>query len=135
MVSKQVSVFIENRKGRLEDILDVLSGAQVNILSMSLSDTVEYGILRILMDDPQKGKDALTAAGFSCALTDVFILKIPHVPGGLQQVLRVISRADLDVEYMYGLSIEGKEASIVVKTSDLKKAGEIFVAEGIKMLS
>ncbi len=135
MVTKQISVFIENRKGRLKEILDVLKGSGVNILSMSLSDTAEYGILRIISDKPQEGREALTSAGFSGMLTDIFILQIPHIPGGLQEVLRVISEEEISVEYMYGLSAGGENASIVVKTSDLEKADEIFKKRGIKTLS
>ncbi len=135
MVTKQISVFIENRTGRLGEILDVLKEKGVNILSTCLSDTTEYGILRILSDKPQAGKDALSAAGFSSMLTDVFVLEIPHTPGGLQQVLRAISEEELGVEYMYGLSVGGENASIVVKTSDLDKADEIFARRGIVTLS
>ncbi len=135
MTTKQISVFIENRKGRLGEILDVLSAAKVNILSTSLSDTSEYGILRIISDKPQVGCDALTAAGFSGMLTDVFILQLPHEPGGLQKVLRTISNEQLGVEYMYGLSMDGGDASIVVKISNLEKADEIFTKHNIATLS
>ncbi len=135
MVTKQLSVFIENRKGRLGDILDVLKKEGVNILSMSLADTAEYGLLRIIADKPQAGKDALTAAGFAGMLTDVFILKIPHEPGGLQRVLRVISSEELSVEYMYGLSASGDNACIVAKISNLEQADEIFFKQGIETLS
>ena len=132
MVTKQISVFIENRKGRLGDILDVLKENGVNILSLSLADTAEYGLLRIISDKPQEGKAALTAAGFSSMLTDVFILKVPHTPGGLQNILRAISDEEISVEYMYGLSVDGADASIVLKTSDLEKADEIFAKRGIE---
>lgn len=135
MVTKQISVFIENRKGRLGEVLDVLKDSGVNIISMSLADTAEYGLLRIISDKPQDGKTALSAAGFSTMLTDVFILSIPHEPGALQQILRVISDEELNVEYMYGLSVGGDEASIVVKTSDLVKADEVFAKHKIKTLS
>ncbi len=135
MVTKQISVFIENRKGRLGEILDVLKNSDVNILSMSLADTSDYGILRILSDKPEQGKAALTDAGFSSMLTDVFILEIPHEPGGLQAVLRVVSDEELSVEYMYGLSVKGSDASIVVKTSDLEKADEVFAKHKIVTLS
>ena len=131
-MSKQISVFIENRKGRLGDILDVLKASDVNIISLSLADTAEYGILRIISDQPQKGKEALTAAGFSSVLTEVFILKIPHEPGSLQKILRVISNEELSVEYMYGLSVGDGEASIVLKTSDLEKAKSVFAQYGIQ---
>ena len=135
MITKQISVFIENRKGRLGHILDVLKEKDVNILSMSLSDTSEYGLLRILSDKPMLGKETLSAAGFSCMLTDIFILKIPHTPGSLQKILRVISDEELNVEYMYGLSVAGNDASIVIKTSDLEKADEIFARHSIETLS
>jgi hypothetical protein len=135
MVTKQISVFIENRKGRLGEVLDVLKESSVNILSMSIADTAEYGLLRIVSDKPQEGKTALSAAGFSSMLTDVFILKIPHEPGALQKILRVISDEELSVEYMYGLSVAGDEASIVVKTSDLAKANETFARHKIQTLS
>ncbi len=135
MVTKQISVFIENRKGRLKEILEVLKKDGVNILSMSISDTAEYGILRIISDKPDLGKAALVKAGFSGMLTDVFILQIPHVPGGLQEVLTVISEEELSIEYMYGLSVGGRDASIVLKTSDLAKADEIFKKRGVETLS
>ncbi len=135
MVSKQISVFIENRKGRLGEVLDVLKANGVNILSLSIADTTEYGLLRIISDKPQKGRDALVSAGFSSMLSDVFILKVSHTPGSLQTILRIIAEEELSVEYMYGLSIGGDDASIVVKTSDLDKASEVFVRRGIETLS
>ena len=135
MIAKQMSVFIENRKGRLGEVLDVLKANNVNILSLSLADTAEYGLLRVISDNPQAGKTALSAAGFSCMLTDVFIVKVPHTPGALQNILRVISDEELNVEYMYGLSVGGEEASIVVKTSDVDKADTIFAQKGIETLS
>ena len=81
MVAKQITVFIENRKGRLGEVLDVLKKGGANILSLSLADTAEYGLLRVISDKPQQGKDALTKAGFSSMLSDVFIVKVPHVLG------------------------------------------------------
>ena len=96
MIAKQMSVFIENRKGRLGEVLDVLKASDVNILSLSLADTAEYGLLRVISDKPQAGKTALSAAGFSCMLTDVFIVKVPHTPGALQNILRVISDEEDD---------------------------------------
>lgn len=135
MVTKQISVFIENRKGRLGEILDVLKENGVNILSMSLADTTEYGILRIISDKPQEGKDALAAAGFSSMLTEIFIVKVPHTPGGLHNILHAISEEEISVEYMYGLSVDGENASIVVKTSDPKKADAIFEKRGIETIA
>ena len=135
MLTKQISVLIENRKGRLGDILDVLKADGVNILSMSLADTSEYGLLRIISNKPEEGKTALSKAGFSAMLTDVFIISLPHETGALQGILRVISDEEISVEYMYGLSVASEDASIVVKTSDPAKADEVFAKHGIKTLS
>ena len=134
MVAKQISVFLENRKGRLGMVLDVLKENQVNILSLSLADTAEYGLLRIISDKAEVGKKALSAAGFSCMLTEVFIVQVPHTPGALQNILRVISDEELNVEYMYGLSVASEDASIVVKTSDTQKAEAVFQKHGIVTL-
>ena len=135
MLTKQISVFIENRKGRLGDILDVLKADGVNIISMSLADTAEYGLLRIISNKPEEGKNALKNAGFSAMLTDVFIVSLPHTAGALQTILRIISDEEISVEYMYGLSVASDDASIVVKTSNPEKADEIFAKHNIKTLT
>lgn len=126
MVVKQLSVFLENRQGRLGQVLQVLKDSNVNILSISLADTTEYGLLRLIVEEPEKGKEALLAAGFSAMLTDVVIIKIPHSPGSLQNMLKIVVEKEINVEYMYGLTTEGNEASIVIKTNDLEKACEAF---------
>lgn len=126
MIAKQLSVFIENRPGRLGEVLNVLKENKVNIQSLSLADTTEYGLLRLIVDKPEEGKEKLFSAGFSSMLTDVLIVKIPHSPGSLQNILKVISDKNISVEYMYGLTVAGDEASVVVKTSDLKTACEVF---------
>ena len=135
MTAKQLSVFIENRQGRLGEVLDVLKTNGINILSLSLADTTEYGLLRLIVNDAKLGKEKLSELGFSSMLTDVLVLKISHESGSLQSLLKILSDADISVEYMYGLSIDGEEASVVLKTSDLTKASEILESKGVKTLS
>ena len=135
MVAKQLSVFIENRQGRLHEVLDVLKDNKINILSLSLADTTEYGLLRLIVDKPVEGKDKLTFAGFSTMLTDVLIIKIEHKAGSLQILLENLSDMGINIEYMYGLSIDGKSASVVVKTSDLDFALNALNDKGIVTLS
>ncbi len=135
MTSKQLSVFIENRKGRLSEVLDVLKENGVNILSMSLADTTEYGLLRLIVNDPALGKEKLSKAGFSSLLSDVMILKIPHVSGSLQQLLKLIEKADINVEYMYGLSIDKAEAYVVLKSSNFAKTEEVLKANGVETIT
>ena len=134
MTAKQISVFIENRKGRIGDVLKVLKGSDVNILSLSIADTSEYGLFRIIVDKPETGKKALSEAGFSAMLSDIFIISVPHEPGSLHEILQVISDEEISVEYMYGLSVAGEEASIVLKTSDTQKAMQVFKKHGVKTL-
>ncbi len=135
MVAKQLSVFIENRQGRLGEVLKVLKTNGVNILSLSLADTTEYGLLRLIVNNPELGKEKLAEDGFSTMLTDVIILQINHEAGSLQGLLQILSDNDVNIEYMYGLSIDGDEASVVLKTSDLEKADAVFTKNGVKTLS
>lgn len=135
MFAKQLSVFIENRQGRLGEVLNVLKENDVNILSMSLADTTEYGLLRLIVNKPDLGKEKLTACGFSTMLTNVLVLKITHESGSLQSILGVLADNDVNIEYMYGLSIDGEEASVVLKASDLEKAEAVLVKKGVKTLS
>ena len=126
MIEKQLSVFIENKQGRLGEVLQVLKDNEVNIQSLSLADTTEYGLLRLIVDKPEVGKEKLFEAGFSSMLTQVLIVDVPHNPGSLQTVLKVIAEKQINVEYMYGLTIKGDMASIVMKTDDLEKASKAF---------
>ena len=122
MTVNQVSVFIENRQGRLGEVLQVLKDNDVNILSISLADTTEYGLLRLIVNNPERAKDVLLQAGFSSMLTEVLIIKVPHVAGSLQNILSAIAKANVSIEYMYGLSVETTDASIVMKTNELEEA-------------
>ena len=122
MTVNQVSVFIENRQGRLGEVLQVLKDNDVNILSISLADTTEYGLLRLIVNKPEHAKDVLLNAGFSSMLTEVLIIKVPHVSGSLQNILAEIAKANVSIEYMYGLSVESTDASIVMKTNQLEEA-------------
>ena len=135
MVAKQISVFIENRQGRLGEVLNVLKKNQVNILSLSLADTTEYGLLRLIVDKPELGKEKLIEDGFSTMLTDILVIKIAHKAGSLQEFLTLISKFDINVEYMYGLSTDGDEASVVLKTSDLDKAIKVLTENGIETIT
>ena len=135
MTAKQLSVFIENREGRLGEVLRVLKENHVNILSLSLADTTEYGLLRVLVNKPEAAKDALIKSGFSSTITDVLVIKIPHVAGSLQRILETISNKNVNIEYMYGLSIDGEDASVVMKTNDLEGACEVLRENGIGTLT
>ncbi len=131
MFAKQLTIFIENRTGRLCEVLNVLKQNGVNILSLSLADTTEFGLLRLIVDKPEVGKEKLTEGGFSSLLSDISIIKIPHKTGSLQELLSVIDKSGVNIEYMYGLSIEDDNAYVVLKASDAKRVDEILSENGV----
>ncbi len=135
MFAKQLSVFIENRQGRLGEVLGVLKDNGVNILSLSLADTTEYGLLRLIVSDPAKGKQELAEAGFSSLLSDVLVIEIPHTAGSLQKLLKEMEARCVSVEYMYGLSLAGEKAYVVLKASDLHVAEQAAEACGVSTVS
>lgn len=135
MTAKQLTVFIENRAGRLSEVLSVLRENDVNILSLSLADTTEFGLLRLIVDNAAKGKEKLTENGYSSLLSDVSIIEIPHKVGSLQSLLKAIDENGVNIEYMYGLSIESDTAYVVLKASDLNGLMEVLNAHNIRVLS
>jgi hypothetical protein len=135
MFAKQLTVFIENRAGRLSEVLNVLKENNINILSLSLADTTEFGLLRLIVDDAAKGKEKLTEKGFSSLLSNVSIIKIAHKAGSLQELLKIIDMGGVNIEYMYGLSIESTNAYVVLKASDSDKIEEILNTNGVKTIS
>lgn len=135
MFAKQLTVFIENRAGRLSEVLAVLQKNNVNILSLSLADTTEFGLLRLIVDNAAYGKEKLTENGFSSLLSDVSIIQIPHKVGSLGDLLKSIDENGINIEYMYGLSVESEKAYIVLKASDIEKVDKILEENGIRTIS
>ena len=135
MFIKQLSVFIENQEGRLQEVLDVLKQKKVSIISLSLADTSEYGLLRLITSDPEAGQAALKEQGFSAMLTDVLAVKLSHQVGKLQEILSHVCSAGLNVEYMYALSNKDSEASIICKISNGDKAAELLKSKDVELFS
>ncbi len=135
MLAKQLTIFVENRKGRLGEVLRVLKENEINILSLSLADTTEYGLLRLIVNNPEKGKATLSEAGFATMLTDIVVIEIPHTAGSLQSLLDIFSENDINIEYMYGLSTSETHAFVVLKASDMDKANVVLDKNGVKTLS
>lgn len=133
MYIKQLSVFIENRKGRLEQVTDTLKKNGVNIVSLSLADTNEYGLLRLIVSDPEKAKKVLREDGFSAMLTEVLAVKLQYEVGTLQGLLKLLSDADLNIEYMYALATGERNGSMIIKTSDLEVAHRTLKEGGMEV--
>ena len=131
MYLNQLSVFLENREGRLDQVLECLKNNHVNIISLSLADTSDYGMLRMIVSSPEEAKAALKAAGFSANLTPVIGMKLGHKAGSLQSALSVICKEGINIEYMYALATSGDDAIIVVKTTDLDKSAAALENAGV----
>mgnify|MGYP003297679011 CR=1 FL=1 len=133
MFLNQLSVFIENREGRLDQVLNTLKNNNINIISLSLADTSDYGMLRMVVSDPDAGKKSLREAGFSAMLTPVLGMKLGHQVGTLQVALSAIGQAGQNIEYMYALATSGEDAIIVIKTTDLEKSAEALKNAGVSL--
>ena len=129
MTIKQLSVFLENREGRLDEVLKTLGTNDVNIVALSLADTADYGMLRMIVSDPQKGKTVLKEAGITSMLTDVVALRVPHATGSLSKAMHEIVQAGINVEYMYAFA-NGEYASAVLKSDDPEKVVEVLKGNG-----
>jgi hypothetical protein len=128
MKVKQVSVFVENQPGRLFAILDALDKAKVNIRALSVSETAEFGIVRMILDNPDGGSDALKKAGFTARNDMIVSAEIPDIPGGLlKTVIEPLAKAGVNIGYFYAFleQVPGK-AMIVLKASDTEKAESIL---------
>ncbi len=133
MFMDQVSVFIENRKGRLDDVLETLKREDINIQSLSLADTSEYGVLRLIVSDPQKAQDALKASGFSAMLTKVLAITLTHRAGMLQKIIGILGKENINIEYMYSISSGTEDMPLVLKTSDIERTLEIVREQGAEI--
>ena len=135
MFVNQLSVFIENREGRLEQVLETLKEKNINIISLSLADTSDYGLLRMIVSNPEAGKTALKEAGFSAMLTQVLAVKLSHKVGQLQELLSEICKAGINIEYTYALATGNDDASIVIKPADLEKAAAVLEKTGVELIT
>lgn len=131
---QQLSVFLENREGRLDDVLKVLASNDVNIVALSLADTSDYGMLRMIVSNPHKGRLALKEAGITAMLTDVVALRVPHAAGSLGRAMHQIVEGKVNVEYMYAFA-NGSDAAAVLKSDDPDRVTEILKDSGFDVYS
>ena len=120
---KQISVFIENRSGRLRELTRVLGDSGINIRALSLADTSDYGILRLIVDKPGETLDVLKKANFTLAETDVIAVEVPDKPGGLAEVLGFLIEEEINVEYMYAfVEKSSNNAVLILRIEDIDRA-------------
>ncbi|MCI8527832.1 MAG: amino acid-binding protein [Lachnospiraceae bacterium] len=132
MFVKQISVFMENREGRLEQVTEVLKQHAINILSLSMADTTEYGMLRMVVSDPDAAQKALQEKGFSARLTDVLAVRLEDKAGELHKLTHILCANGINIEYMYALA-SAEIRAMIVKASDGEAAGNAILDGGLEL--
>ncbi|HVO39076.1 MAG TPA: ACT domain-containing protein [Spirochaetia bacterium] len=136
MSVKQISIFLENKKGRLAEVTHLLAAEKINIRALSLADTADFGVLRIIVNDPDACLAVLKANSIVAQVTEVIAVEIEDKPGGLARALAVLDAAGLNVEYMYAYVEKKKDNAIVIcKIDDRERALDVLSDEGVATLN
>ena len=136
MSVKQISVFLENRPGCLHEMTKALADANIDLRGLSLAETSDFGIVRLIVDDVAGTATTLRDAGFVASLTDVLAVEVPNVPGGLNRVLEILDGAGVNVEYMYAILGNKKSdtAYMIFRVNDNAKASSALTGSGVKIM-
>jgi hypothetical protein len=136
MSVKQISVFLENKKGRLAEVTQTLSHEKLNIRALSLADTSDFGVLRIIVNNPDRCLSVLKANNFVAQVTEVIAVVVEDKPGGLSRILEVLDQDNVNVEYMYAYVEKSRENAIVIcKIDDRERALQVLQKNGIVTLN
>jgi hypothetical protein len=135
MHAQQISIFLENKAGRLAEVTGILAGAEVNIRALALADTSDFGVLRLIVDDNQKAESVLKQRGFTVSKTDVVAVEVSDRPGGLHHILDLLQSAGVNVEYMYAfVQHSGAKAVMIFRFDQTDEALKILAADGLKVI-
>jgi hypothetical protein len=134
MIIKQLSVFLEDKSGRLTELTRILAENDINITALSLAETADYGIVRMVVGRPDLAKEVLEDAGFSVGLTDVVCLRMPDKPGGLYSALRILAENNVNIDYMYAFSNNGV-ALAVIRAGDIDQVIDVLQQNKMQLIS
>ncbi len=134
MIIKQLSVFLENRAGRLTELTGILADNDINISAFSIADTADFGILRMIAGKPELAEKVLKENGFAVKITDVICMIVPHKPGGLHRSLQILSDNGISIDYMYAFATSDDRATVVIRTDESKRAIEILQLHKLELL-
>ena len=136
MTVHQISVFLENKSGRLAEVTMLLGKGGVNLRAITIADTADFGILRLIVDDQDKALKLLRDAGFTAKVTEVYAIEIEDKPGGLARVMQTFEENNLNIEYLYATLEKNKDNAIVIfRVEDLEKAGKIIEENNLQTLA
>ena len=125
MITKQLSIFLENRTGRINDVAKTLADNGVNMQAFSMAETADFGLLRLIVPDVDKAVEVLRAASFAVMVTDVLCVNCPNVPGSLSAVLEKLSSNNIFIEYMYAFS-DGDSANVIIRPDNIEAAAKVL---------
>jgi len=136
MLVKQISVFLENKKGRLATLTKVLGDHSIDISALSIADTSNFGIMRAIVNQPDKAVKVIRESGFTVSTTDVLAVEVPDYPGGLAGVLAILEKADISIEYLYSFVRTPNESALILfRIEEPEKAINVLRNANIKLLS
>ena len=133
MTIKQLSIFIENQSGTLIKVLDVLKQAGIQIVASTIADTAEYGIYRMICNEPNRAYEALRTAGIAVALSDVFAIALDNTPGRAADAIRAFSDAHISIAYLYSFTHKGK-GILIFRTDNMDEAREVITKNNLKYI-
>lgn len=135
MIIKQISIFVENKAGRLAEITETIGKAGIDIRALSIADTTDFGILRLIVDKPEEAALTLKEAGLTVSITNVIAVGIDDTPGAFSVPMRILANAGIDVEYMYAfISRDTKKAYVILRVADNDAAARTLTEKGITLL-
>lgn len=135
MLVKQISVFLENKSGRLAEVTKTLADNDIDISALSIADTTDFGILRLIVNDPEKAEKALKDSGFTVSCTSVIAIAVPDKPGGLAKALSILEKESIGIEYMYAfVGKAADEALVIIRVEAPDKAVDVLTKNGIDVL-
>ncbi len=129
MPVKQITVFLENQTGRLAEVARILKKKNINLQGFSTTEARDYGILRLVVSDTQKAREALKSAGFTTHAADVICVKVEDAPGALLQILEILAHAGINIDYIYVIA----QTRIVLSVKDLEKAEQVLLENGVRL--
>ena len=136
MQVQQLSVFVENKSGRLAVIAEIIAGAGADIRALTVADTSDFGILRLIVDKPQIAAQALREADMTVSITSVIMMGLSDQPGAFAQAMRTLAENHVSVEYMYAfVSKDSGRASVIIRTDEVERGNEVLRAGGVTILS
>ncbi len=134
MITKQLSVFLENKTGRLNDVAKILGEAGINMSAFSLADNTDFGILRVIVSEPEKALAALKENRFAVSLTDVICLYAPNTPGSLAGILKLLAEAGIYIDYMYAFS-DGENAKVIIRPDKIDDGVRVLQENKIALIA